>query len=226
MIWVILIWSIKKLLRRFKRKTATNEISTIGKSNLLLLPLILLFTPLNAQDSTISFSVMRNDKSLGTITIQKTTRDELTIYKANNNFQFRFLKKFDIKALESAVFKSQKLIFSEVKRSINGKSHPVVRLEFREGKYLTKKGEHKLELPGTPITSNLLQLYFTEPTPGSRVYCDNQRSFATVRELSEGCYRVDMPNGAHNTFYYKNGICEKIVAVNSIFKVHLIKKPS
>lgn len=226
MIWILILLTIKKMISRLKRKRLARIHTSAAATAILLLFLTGAPSLLNAQQERVQFQIQRGNSVLGQINMVRSSRNDSVVYRVNNTLNFRFITRFEIEANESSIFLNDQLVYSEINRKINGTKKTRVHLAYNNGCYTASKGAHSLQLPQPVIASNLIVLYFKEPYDGMSVYCDYQRNFSRVTRVSEGCYRVDLNQGAHNLFYYKNGRCHKVIAVNPLFKVQLIRKDS
>jgi hypothetical protein len=62
----------------------------------------------------------------------------------------------------------------------------------------------------------MLSLYSTEPTSVSQVYSDSFEQFIAIQKTADHKYKIELPDGNHNNYYYENGILSK-VDINSTF---------
>lgn len=222
MIWIMIILFLKRVIKGFKKQRAQNTIPP--KANFLITAAVILISmiPAKAQTKHLSFHIQKGEKVLGKVQLRKIMSNDSIIYEADNQIMFKFLRRFRIDAKESSIYLHNQLQYSEISRSINGSKKPRVRLTYDKGKYQASRGKDIIELPEAAIATNLISLYFNEPYDGLRVYCDYHLAFSRVSEISEGTYRVDLPNGGRNIFQYNNGQCVRVTAIQPFFKVQLI----
>lgn len=189
--------------------------------------LILSFTmngsPL-AQASELKFKILKKEDKIGVLKILKSDSSSFTNYQVSTNVEVSFIRKFRVIASEKYRYQGDKLIYSELKRSINDKSKDPKSLELKKDRYILKDGANSEIFNETEINTNLVQLYFSEPINISRVYCDNQQIMVDLEKLSNNRYRIDFPNGVSNTFHYQLGKCVKVDVEGSFFKVRLLKE--
>lgn len=185
---------------------------------------LLLTGSTKAQQSQVKFDILKNDKSIGTLQIEKREVSPFTDYQLSSKIEASFIKKFRINASEKFRYKHDKLIYSFIERSINKKANAPKELVFKEDRYIIKDEGGKRILPKTKINYNLVLLYFNEPLDINSVYCDNQQVMVTVKDIGNNQYRVDFPDGASNIFHYRAGRCVQIDVYGKFFKVKLIKE--
>lgn len=185
---------------------------------------LLLTGGVKAQQSEVKFDILKNDKSIGMLQIEKKESFPFTDYQLSSKIEASFIKKFRVNATENFRYKNNKLIYSSVKRSINEKFNDPKELVFKENKYIIKEGDEDRVFPGTEINSNLVLLYFAEPVDINSVYCDNQQTMLAVQKIGGNQYRIDFPDGASNVFHYEAGTCVQVDVYGKFFKVKLLKE--
>ncbi|MDX1543823.1 MAG: DUF6134 family protein [Christiangramia sp.] len=177
-----------------------------------------------AQQSQVEFDILKNDKNIGRLQIEKREASPFTDYQLSSKIEASFIKKFRVNASEKFRYREDKLIYSSVKRSINEKIQDPKILVFKESKYIITDGERNRVFPKAEINSNLVLLYFSEPIDINSVYCDNQQIMVDVQKIGSNKYRVDFPDGASNVFHYKDGECVQVDVYGKFFKVKLLKE--
>lgn len=185
---------------------------------------LLLTGSTKAQQSQVKFDILKNDKSIGMLQIEKKEAFPFTDYQLSSRIEASFIKKFRVNASEKFRYKDDKLIYSLVKRSINEKFKDPKELVFKENKYIIQDGEGNRVFPKAEINSNLVLLYFAEPVDINSVYCDNQQTMVDVQKTGINQYRVDFPDGASNVFHYKAGRCVQVDVYGKFFQVKLLKE--
>ena len=168
------------------------------------------------------FNVLKNDKIIGTIEIEKHESENTITYHLNSEIKTNFILKFKIIGKETYVFKNGILEYSSLFRKVNDKVKVDQSLVYENGDYHLKKSDKDLALDLEAIQQNLITLYFQEPKNTKTVYCDNQSEMLDIQNIRDGVYKVNFSSNKYNIFYYENGKCVKIEAVSPIFNVTLI----
>ncbi|GAA4281331.1 DUF6134 family protein [Gaetbulibacter aestuarii] len=169
-----------------------------------------------------TFNVIKNDKVIGTITINKQAFESQIVYHLKSDINAKVLINFCIKGEEKAVYKKGILVYSRVYRTVNNNIKSNHQIVFQNKKYLLKEASGETFLSLKPITANLVSLYFKEPKSLRFVYCDNARKMVTVEPLGEGKYKVVFESGKYNIYHYKDGKCVGVEANSKLFDVNLI----
>lgn len=216
------------LIRKFKGKSFVFPKAVIFKSLVLkiltLLGIVLLVSSFATVDfnKTQVYNVVKNDKVIGIIEINKRISERTVIYTTSSNIKAKFLLKFDIVGKEKAVYENGVLVFSSVYRTLNHKVKTNHNVVLNNDQYHVQSSNEKKHLKYSAITHNLVTLYFQEPIGITSIFCDNQKEMVPVKPLSNGRYKVEISNDKYNVFHYKNGVCIKIEAVSKLFNVILI----
>ncbi|MCM8570000.1 hypothetical protein NE848_11460 [Gramella jeungdoensis] len=193
------------------------------KTLLILLIGLLICSVSKAQQSQVKFNILKNDKSIGTIVIEKKEYSPYTDYEVFSRIEVSFIKKFRVNATEKFRYKNDQLIFSSVNRSINENQKAIKELVFKKGSYLITEGDSRRIFEYPKITSNLVLLYFSEPKDINSVYCDNLQMMVDIQKTGENQYRIDFPNGVSNLFHYQDGRCIQVDVHGTFFKARLHK---
>lgn len=191
---------------------------------LLLILSILLIENTRGQESQVAFNILKKDRSIGVLQIQKTQSSSFTDYQVSTKVEVSFIKKFRVHASESSRYKNDRLIYSEVNRTINDKPKGRKELKFSDNKYVLMDGDQSRVFNEPEIRTNLVKLYFSKPQNVDSVYCDNQQMMIDLEKLSGDRYRLQFPNGVSNVFHYKSGKCVQVDVEGTFFQVSLLKK--
>ena len=169
-----------------------------------------------------AYNVVKNNTIIGSIKVSIDVIGDSTIYLLESTIKTKYLVKFNIFSKEKSVYKNGLLVYSSIYRTLNNKVKANHSVTLKDGQYKLEMSDKLKELEVEMIRSNLITLFFQEPLNIKETYSDNLRKLVRVTSLNRGKYKVDFSNGKYNIFHYKNGKCERIEAVNSLFHVSLI----
>jgi hypothetical protein len=70
-------------------------------------------------------------------------------------------------------------------------------------------------------------LYYTEPLSVSQVYSDNFQRFIAIQRTGPHVYRLNLPDGNYNDYYFQNGVCKLVELHQSMYtiKMELTNRP-
>ncbi|WP_370477003.1 DUF6134 family protein [Tamlana flava] len=173
-------------------------------------------------DKVLTYQVVKNDKVIGTIEINKNAFSDSTVYNLKSRISAKFLFKFCVTGKEKSVFRNGVLVYSSVHRTLNNKTKVNHKIVLKNGRYNLLLDGESVSSNIDPINRNLITLYFNEPIGVTAVFCDNLKKMVPISPLGNGRYRVDFEDGKHNVFHYSNGTCVKVEAISKFFNVVLI----
>lgn len=87
--------------------------------------------------------------------------------------------------------------------------------------YHSQKEGKELQLKPAPILYNMSSLYLVEPIKIRKVYSDVFQEFLEIITLAPHHYKIRLPDGNYNEYFYKNGICKTIKVHNTLFSARL-----
>ncbi len=176
----------------------------------------------NSLEERISFSVNKNNNSIGFINVKKTSLNQITTYTISSEVNARVVFKFKAQGKEKSVYKNDTLIFSSVYRKINKKIKLNQSLSLVDGTYFLTDKDKKDVLNIDLISRNLVTLFFIEPIDVDSVYCDKLNKMLNISKIGKDKYKVAFTNNSYNIFHYKKGKCSMVEVVGSFYKVKLI----
>lgn len=221
MIPALIIWLAKKILQKEER---------LLYAKLLLQRVIpallctLFFFTLTAQQINHNYIVKYKDDSVGSMQFSLTKTGEDVNVKMTSKVAMRFIVSIDVQSEEEALFKNGKLVRSKSWRRVNGKQKVNNQTWAAGDTYQTlcdnKKGCIRQKL----IDYNFLMLYTSEPLAGRTVYSDNFQQFLPVQKVAAHQYKIDLPDGNFNYYFFKDGVCNKVEVHHSFYTITMLLK--
>lgn len=208
--------SIKKLKLRFVTKLK------------YMLPFFLLalisFKTEFPKTEKISFTVSRNNDSIGYVDIEKKIVDDLTSYIIDSEVNVRVLFNFTAKGHEESVYKKHVMIYSSMYRKLNSRTKLNHSISLKNGNYIFNNKGEESNLNLGLIKNNLATLLYNEPTDITEVYSDKFKRMVKIKSLGNGTYTIALPNKSTSVYHYKNSQCVRVELEGSFYKVDLVRK--
>jgi hypothetical protein len=229
MIPVLIIWLIKHYREKNKGKMAAVAPKTAKKylpfvAAILLLVILLIFsTNSYSQNKTLNYQIIRNGDKVGSLLFSETSTGDLDYLKMESDVKTRLIFTFTAHASEEAVYNNGILFRSSIYRRLNGsekanKQHQAT----GNRQYLIRTGERSELTKTYPITYNMLSLYSKEPENISKVYSDNFQTFLAIEKAASHKYKVTLPDGNYNYYYYKNGTLILVEVHHSFYSANIV----
>ncbi|PST82541.1 hypothetical protein C7T94_07665 [Pedobacter yulinensis] len=225
MIPALLIWLYKKficpaLLRRNMTPPALPELPFLKKSVMPLIFLMLLCPVVSAQDNMAVYRVMYNGSQIGTMQVAKTVSGDDLHLKMVSKISTRLLFKINVNTTDLSHFSKGRLLSSSVVRTVNGKEKANKKTWLCGGGYRTIADE-KAGVLRSPISYNMMLLYCKEPVNIKQVYSDNHQQFLDITRTGLHSYRIKLPDGNYNDYYFENGVCSRVDVHHSMYSIRM-----
>jgi len=229
MIPVLIIWLIKHYRENNKGKMAgvapkiAKKYLPFVAAILLLIILLIFSTNSYSQNKTFNYQIIRNGDKVGSLLFSETSTGDLDYLKMESDVKTRLIFTFTAHASEEAVYNNGILLRSSIYRRLNGtekanKQHEVT----GNRQYLIRTGKTSEFTKTYPITYNMLSLYSKEPENISKVYSDNFQTFLAIEKAASHKYKITLPDGNYNYYYYKNGILNLVEVHHTFYSANII----
>lgn len=172
-----------------------------------------------------NYKVVRNGNDIGWLKLERYNEGDYCRMFLNSGIKFRMLVLLTASVFESAYFFDGKLVYSSQQHRSNGKLSVNKQTRLTGNGYEVTEDNANKKIDIGIVSFNLLCLYFQEPVSFKKVYCDNQQYFADIERTSDGGYKVRLPNGNSNCFYYSKGICTRVKINHTFYSAEIILDP-
>lgn len=232
MIYALIIW----LFRQYRNTKNKKEFFSIvaGKMSRavprlgsVLLMIVLLLSMFNAKAQTrmLNYQIVKGYDVVGNILFTESADKETRQMKMESQVKGKVLFiTYSGIAKEETTFRNGVLVYSSIYRKMNGKEKANKQHQVVNNQYMIQSGERKEMIENYPITYNMLSLYSTEPVNVSQVYSENFQKFIPITSLGDHKYKISLPNGDTNYYYYKDGILNLVEANSTWYSVVIMLK--
>lgn len=216
MLPALIIWLIKKYLP----KKANHAYVKFFLKRLIAVTILLLASlTLFSQELTHKYVVLYKDDNVGSMQLYiKKSGDDMYM-KMVSSVKMRFIFSVNVKSEEEASFKSGRLVFSKICRQVNGKQKVNNQTKAVGDSYQISGDGKTGYIHSKLIDYNLLLLYNHEPVNIPVVYSDNFQQFLAIIKTAEHAYKIELPDGNYNNYFFKDGICNKVEVHHSFYTI-------
>ena len=225
MIPVIIIW----LIRRYREKNKRRNVPILPKNSKkylcsvsVVLFLILLSVKSHSQNKALTYQIVRNGNMVGTLRFPETSTGDMDHLKMESDVKTRFVFTFTAHSNEEAVYHNGVLLHSSIYRKLNGTEKANKQHQAGNQQYIIHAGERTEITKNYPITYNMLSLYSKEPENISQVYSDNFQRFLAIQKTDQHRYKITLPDGNYNYYYYKNGVLNLVEVHHSLYSANIV----
>ena len=225
MIPVLIIW----LIRRYREKNKRRNVPILPKNSKkylcsvsVVLFLILLSVKSHSQNKALTYQIVRNGNMVGTLRFSETSTGDMDHLKMESDVKTRFVFTFTAHSNEEAVYHNGVLLHSSIYRKLNGTEKANKQHQAGNQQYIIHAGERTEITKNYPITYNMLSLYSKEPENISQVYSDNFQRFLAIQKTDQHRYKITLPDGNYNYYYYKNGVLNLVEVHHSLYSANIV----
>jgi hypothetical protein len=224
MISVLIIWAFKKYDLATKAKFYVNEFLKFMRlhSKKIIYPLLFLFASNeNLEAQTLQYAILKGSAKIGILNYSRNVVNNTVLYKAESKVTTRFIFSISVDDNEESFFKDGILQYSSIYRKVNGHINTNNQTQLSGDDYVIvdKKENETNKLSNYPITGCFLGLYYNEPANNTTLYSDTYKQLISIIKLGEHKYKVTLPDGNYNYYYYNKGICTRVEVVHSFYKI-------
>lgn len=174
-----------------------------------------------SQDQTLRYDVVYKEDKIGNMQVNENRSDGIVNLKMVSNVRMHMIFAIKMYTEEASSFKDGKLIYSSVYRRVNGKEKANKQTRAVGDNYQTLSEGNVDMVNNKAIGFNIHSLYFREPLNLKTVYSDNFLQLLPIKKIDDHCYKVELPDGNYNYYFYKNGICNKVEVHTSMVTVEM-----
>ncbi|MBF2707986.1 DUF6134 family protein [Flavobacterium soyangense] len=171
----------------------------------------------------LTYNIIKDEKSIGTINIEMITKNEITKYSFESNAKIKILfYNLQIYDKMDVTFKQNNLQEAKLYRTRNERVE-VNNTTTWHGNYYSlrnKTGDNGTIKEVIPITT--ASLYFTEPINVKTVFSEKFQKIIPIRNIGNKKYKMSLPNGNSVIYNYQNGICNLIEAETEFASIKFI----
>ncbi|MGB5189964.1 DUF6134 family protein [Robiginitalea sp.] len=169
-----------------------------------------------------TFQIFLGPKNVGYLKIVHSRDKENFRIQVHSEIEARFIFKYTAVVRETYEYRNDTLIHSDVFRKVNDQVQFQQTLVKHPEGYRYSDLETFRILPISGVRLNMSRLFLQEPSSEENVFSDRFTQWIPVKRLGAHQYKIELPNGGHNTFTYENGKCTSVVSRGTFYTVRLV----
>jgi hypothetical protein len=225
MIPVFIIWLVRRYRLNQKRNKSlpgASKTKQIFGSTGLLLFVMLTASNARSQNKSLNYQILRNGSKVGTLHFSEINSTGTDYLKMESDVKTRFIFTFKAHANEEATYVNGVLLRSSIYRELNGGEKANKQHQAGNRQYIIHEGRDLKITKNYPITYSMLSLYSKEPENIGSVYSDNFETFVAIQRTDAHKYKITLPDGNYNYYYYKNGVLNQVEVHHSLYSANII----
>jgi len=200
------------------QKNHLREMAGIVVSFILLMSVL----PGYSQKKFLNYQILRNGNKVGTMHFSETTSGRIDSLKLESNVKTKLVSSFIVYVHEDAIFSNSILLQSSVYRQLNGNEKVNKQHRLDNGQYIISNKKKSKVMKTYPINYNMLSLYSREPENIGNVYSDNYETFLAIQKTDAHKYKISLPDGNYNYYYYKDGVLNLVEVHHSLYTANIV----
>ncbi len=207
---------MSRLIQRLRKRKSSGFFPGLL---LFLLPAVL-----TAQDRIAEYNILHNDDLKGNIHLSEHREGNTYRIKIESRVRTKFLFEITVTTIEEAFFREGLLIYSRFYQKINNNKKKDWQMNWTDGSYQFSGEQHSGQPVQAPIRQSVLSLYCEEPVNVANVFSNNFQQCVPVVRVAKGKYRVDLPNGNSNYYFYQEGKLVRVEVEQPFYALQFIQK--
>ncbi len=175
-----------------------------------------------AQVKKFSYNVIQDGDKIGSLVLEKKDSSNTIFLNMESSVYKKFILSISIYEKQRAIIENGEIIYSSIYRKVNSKIKTNRALVKKTSGYQTIDKNKAQPLGILSIKRNQLHLYFEEPINYTEVYSDQFMCFLQIKKIKDGEYKINLPDGNTNYYYYKNNTCCRIKLDHTFFTAEFI----
>ncbi|WP_241330551.1 DUF6134 family protein [Chryseobacterium arthrosphaerae] len=160
----------------------------------------------------LNYSIIKDDKTIGTIRVERSLKDNITEYLFESRAQVKILYSIEIYDKMNVNFKQNILQQAKLYRTMNGKLKVNNTAIWNGSFYNLSDKDGPNGFLKQSVLYSTASLYFNEPENVKSVFSEKFQKMVPVQKIDARRYRISLPNGNTTTYTYTSGICTLVEA--------------
>lgn len=186
--------------------------------------LAILSTGAVAQTTYLEYSILKNGKTVGSLHCSCEITNEDVRFKVESNVNTHLGMPIKVETHEIAYYKKGVLQNSSVFRKVNDRVKVNKSLKIQAGYYIINQKQGDEVLGIYPIYRSISGIFCQEPLHVANIYSDNFQKMLPIHKTGLHEYKLTLPDGNYNLYYYENGFCTKVDVHNTFYSLQFVLK--
>ncbi len=174
------------------------------------------------QPGQLKYKIMQGGDEIGSMSASKTTTDNKTSFSMISEVKKKMILTLEVYEKHTALFVNDILSAATVLRKVNGKVKVDKQITCVANNCTVTNDGKTSSSPQKPVSTSVLNIYFSEPEKIVEVYSDNFEKMIPLKHLGNHGYRLSLPDGDTVDYYYSNGVCSKVKVNKKLYNLEFI----
>ena len=187
----------------------------------LLISLFLFSSSYALLGQELKYTIYWGDKNVGEITATQIKSEDHITYTIIADANIKVLLNYHIEYYTKCIYADVKIIDSYANYELNNKIKEETTIKYKDGSY-SCEGCKNFDSNIKSIGFSISKLYFHEPVKPGKVFSERFGEYVMLYKESDHVYRMNLPNGHDNFYYYKEGKLHKVSIDRALYSMDFI----
>jgi hypothetical protein len=222
---ILLLNAIKNLMPYCKAKLQQLKNASL---KFLIVVWIINLTTINGNGQTqvSTYDCIWKGEVIGSLYAEKTQNGNDINLVVSTAVKTRFIFEVAVETYASTTFKNGKLYAGNYVKNVNGSEKLSNAISLITNGYLLNSNSEKRFFETDAINNTSIAMYFSEPVNSKLLFSEMFLTYVPVICVEPGKYKIEMPDGSINYYYYAKGSLIKIEIHTRFFSVAFVLKPN
>jgi len=189
----------------------------------IIVILVLLSFNGHSQTTSLNYNIIRKGSKVGSLHFTQYNAAGMKYLEMESKVKTSFIFTFTAKVKEEAVYYSNGVLLrSSIYRKMNGTEKVNKQHLEANNQYIIHSGKDSAITKNYPITYTMLSFYNEEPVNIRQVYSEILETFLAIQKTGDHEYKIDLPDGNYNYYYYKLGILNLVELHHSLYSANIV----
>lgn len=170
---------------------------------------------------SFTYKITWRGDSIGYLRADRDTNGSFITYELVSKTSFSFLLSYSMLTEYHSVYKDGQLLTASSNNFVNDKKKDYSKIKYLEDAYQIEVNKDFRE-EVLEINESISTLYFKPPVK-NMIFSERHGILCQIEKSGTNAYDLVKPDDRINTYYYKNGICEKVLINLALATIELQK---
>lgn len=178
-----------------------------------------------AQKLNLHYKVVNNGNTIGWVKIQKINdaHGNVSSIVLTSEVKRRIIFLLTVEEKQDTYFNETGMVKSSIYRKINDNVKMNQQTVFKGDYYEFKSPKTSERVAMPQVQYNALSMYIREPVNIEKVFSETFQRYLKIEPQGKSVYKLKLPDGNTNTYYYDNGICSRVVMEHTLFTFEFVR---
>ena len=174
-----------------------------------------LLLSLTSTAQSYTYDIIWRGDAIGEFTVVARDSNQYTIYEIVSDATIRLFGAKNIVTTMKTIYDENTLVASYHAYHRNDDLKECTEIRSRENKYqIIKDREMTSSFVHYPVSHSIGNMYHREPEYINKIFSERFGEYLNIDSDEKHHYAIEKPDGRETEYFYKNGVCQKVIVDN------------